>query len=52
MNGMSSLDILKTTVVMKAGTCFVLWIVDQVITKGIGNGISLLIMAGIIKSMP
>ncbi len=52
MNGMSSLDILKTTVVMTAGTCFLLWLGDQVTTKGIGNGISLLIMAGIIQSMP
>ena len=52
MNGMSSLDILKTTVVVTAGTCFLLWIGDQVTTKGIGNGISLLIMAGIIQSMP
>ena len=52
MKGMSSLDILKTTVVMTAGTCFLLWLGDQVTTKGIGNGISLLIMAGIIQSMP
>lgn len=52
MKGMSNLDILKTTVVMTAGTCFLLWLGDQVTTKGIGNGISLLIMAGIIQSMP
>ena len=52
MKGMSSLDILKTTVVMTAGTCFLLCLGDQVTTKGIGNGISLLIMAGIIQSMP
>ena len=52
MKGMSSLDILKTTVVMTAGTCFLLWLGDQVTTKGIGNGTSLLIMAGIIQSMP
>ena len=52
MKGMSSLDVLKTTVVMTAGTCFLLWLGDQVTTKGIGNGISLLIMAGIIQSMP
>ena len=52
MKGMSSLDILKTTVVLTAGTCFLLWLGDQVTTKGIGNGISLLIMAGIIQSMP
>ena len=52
MKGMSSLDILRTTVVMTAGTCFLLWLGDQVTTKGIGNGISYLIMAGIIQSMP
>lgn len=45
MKGMSSLDILKTTVVMTAGTCFLLWLGDQVTTKGIGNGISLLILS-------
>ena len=52
MKGMTSLDILKTTVVMTAGTSFLLWLGDQVTSKGIGNGISLLIMAGIIQGMP
>ncbi len=52
MKGMSSMDILKTTIVMTAGTCFLLWIGDEVTNKGIGNGMSLLIMAGIIQSLP
>lgn len=44
--------ILKTTVVLTAGTCLLLWIGDQITKRGIGNGLSLLIMAGILQSMP
>ncbi len=44
--------ILKTTVVLTAGTCFLLWLGDQVTRYGIGNGLSLFIMAGILQSMP
>jgi preprotein translocase subunit SecY len=46
------IEILKSTVVLTAGTCLLLWIGDQITKKGIGNGMSLLIMAGIIQSMP
>ena len=52
MPGMSSVEILKTTLVMTAGTCFLIWMGDQITQKGIGNGMSLFIMAGIIQSMP
>lgn len=45
-------EILKSTVVLTAGTCLLLWLGDQITKKGIGNGMSLLIMAGIIQSMP
>ena len=44
--------IIKTTVVFTAGTCLLLWIGDQITKHGIGNGLSLLIMAGILQSMP
>lgn len=44
--------IIKTTVVLTAGTCLLLWIGDQITKHGIGNGMSLLIMAGILQSMP
>ena len=37
---------------MTAGTAFCLWMGDQITNKGIGNGQSMLIMAGIILSMP
>ncbi|NLL44381.1 MAG: preprotein translocase subunit SecY [Mollicutes bacterium] len=38
--------------VLTAGTAFTLWLGDQITAKGIGNGISLIIMAGIIASLP
>ena len=44
--------IIKTTVVLTAGTSLLLWIGDQITKKGIGNGMSLLIMAGILQSLP
>lgn len=44
--------ILKTTVVLTAGTSLLLWIGDQITKHGIGNGMSLLIMAGILQSLP
>ena len=39
-------------VIMTAGTAFCLWLGDQITQKGIGNGISLMIMAGIIATLP
>ena len=47
-----ALTILKTTVVLTAGTCMLLWLGDQITKRGIGNGLSLFIMAGILQSMP
>lgn len=46
------IEILKTALILTAGTAFLLWLGDQITSKGIGNGISLIIMAGIIQSMP
>ena len=40
------------TVVMTCGTVFLMWIGEQIDAYGIGNGISLLIMAGILARMP
>ncbi|GHS92187.1 protein translocase subunit SecY [Planctomycetales bacterium] len=37
---------------LTVGTVFLMWLGEQIDTFGIGNGISLLIMAGIISSMP
>jgi preprotein translocase subunit SecY len=40
------------TITMTAGAVFLMWIGEQIDAYGIGNGISLLIMAGIIARMP
>ena len=46
------MDYLRITVILTAGTAFVLWLSDRITQKGIGNGVSLLIMAGIISTLP
>ena len=38
--------------VLTAGTLFVMWLGERITDKGIGNGISLIIMIGIIASLP
>jgi len=45
-------DYLEVSLVLTAGTAFLLWIGDQITMKGIGNGISMIIMAGILASIP
>ena len=45
-------DYVQYSLIMTAGTCFLLWLGDQITAKGIGNGISLLIMAGIVANLP
>ena len=44
--------IIKTTIIFTAGTALLLWLADEITKKGIGNGVSLLIMAGIVKTLP
>lgn len=39
-------------VIFTAGTMFLLWIGDQITTKGIGNGVSVIIFAGIVANLP
>lgn len=38
--------------VLMAGTMLVMWLGDQITSKGIGNGISIIIFAGIVSSLP
>ena len=40
------------TLTFTAGTAFVVWLGEQITEKGIGNGVSLIIFAGIISSIP
>jgi preprotein translocase subunit SecY len=43
---------IAATVSLVGGTMFLMWIGEQITSRGIGNGISLIIMAGIVASMP
>jgi preprotein translocase subunit SecY len=43
---------LLTAVTLCAGTVFLMWIGEQITERGIGNGISLIIFAGIVARMP
>lgn len=44
--------ILTSIIVLTAGTTFVMWLGERITDRGIGNGISLLIMIGIIAALP
>ena len=46
------LQYMYISTVLTAGTAFLLWLGDQITQKGIGNGVSLIIMAGIIATLP
>ncbi len=39
-------------ITLTAGTIFLMWLGEQITARGIGNGISLIIMAGIVSRMP
>ena len=41
-----------TVITLTAGTAFLMWIGEQINERGIGNGISLIIFAGIVASIP
>lgn len=41
-----------TVITLAAGTAFLMWLGEQITERGIGNGISLIIFAGIVADMP
>lgn len=41
-----------TVITLTAGTAFIMWLGEQITERGIGNGISLIIFAGIVAGMP
>lgn len=43
---------ISSVIILIAGTMFVMWLGERITDKGIGNGISLIIMVGIIARMP
>ncbi len=51
-NGNAWMGYLYIIIVMLAGSMLVMWLGDQISVKGIGNGISMIIFAGIVCSLP
>jgi preprotein translocase subunit SecY len=43
---------LSTTITLTGGTIFLMWLGEQITSRGIGNGISLIILAGIVAQIP
>ncbi len=43
---------LVTMITLTGGTVFLMWVGEQITARGIGNGISLIIMAGIVANLP
>ena len=43
---------LMTVITLTAGTAFIMWLGEQITERGIGNGISLIIFAGIVAGVP
>ncbi len=48
----SFLSVLSVIIVLTAGTAFLMWLGELITDKGIGNGISLIIMIGIVSRYP
>jgi len=48
----SVFNYIYVAVILTAGTVFLMWLGEQITEKGIGNGISLLIFAGIVSRLP
>ena len=44
--------LLTSTIILIAGTMFIMWLGEKITDKGIGNGISLIIMIGIVARLP
>ena len=47
-----TLFIVSSTIILAAGSMFILWLGERITDKGIGNGVSLIIMLGIIARLP
>ena len=47
-----SVFMIPATIILAAGSMFILWLAERITDKGVGNGISLVIMLGIIARLP
>src|SRR6188474_589598 len=44
--------LISTTITLTGGTMFLMWLGEQITARGIGNGISLIILSGIVAELP
>ena len=51
-SGSDAFEYVRVAIILTAGTSFLLWLGDQITQKGVGNGLSLIIMAGIVARLP
>ena len=47
-----SMFMITSTIILAAGSMFILWLGERITDKGVGNGVSLIIMIGIIARLP
>ena len=52
INNPGIMSVLLIALTLTAGTVFLMWIGEQITAKGVGNGISLIILAGIVSRLP
>jgi preprotein translocase subunit SecY len=52
INDLSGVELARTIIIITAGTMFLMWLGELITEKGIGNGVSLIIFAGIITGLP
>lgn len=52
LKNVSTIQYMEVALILTAGTAFLLWLGDQITKKGIGNGTSVIIMAGILATIP
>ena len=52
INNPGIFSILLIAITLTAGTVFLMWIGEQITARGVGNGISLIIFAGIVSRLP
>ena len=52
VSGLNVMTFITVTLTLTAGTAFLMWLGEQITEYGIGNGISMLIFAGIVSAAP
>ena len=52
INNPGIMSVLLIAITLTAGTVFLMWIGEQITARGVGNGISLIIFAGIVSRLP